>query len=246
MNNDVLVAQAAAFKNDSRREFEEAVGELIALAYRYRRLGANFLWDSDPILEREANAILRGLSDSLAEKAKARALALVRQEGWAWGDEAWEDANERGDLPILTRFDQQGSFLRELMEIWIALAFVNGLTQNYLKLSVIRYLSDPYASPLWKGLPAGLLKRGPGYQRNIIDQIAIIGQDGIVGGVRLAEWMDARDKGAKYWVWRRGSTFHCDECQENSGRAFPMDIPFEHLHARCMCWPEFHYEPMEV
>lgn len=246
MTNETIIAQAAAFKTDARKEFEAAVAALIALAFRYKRLGANFLWDSDPVLEEEANAILRGLSDTLSEKAKARALAIAREEEWSTGDEAWEDVNEKVDTPILTRFDQQGSFLRELLEIWIALAFVNGLTQNYLKISVIRYLANPYASPLWKGLPAGLLKRGAGYQRDIIAQLALIGQDGIVDAVRRAEWMDATERGAYYWVWRRGSGFLCDECEANKGKAFPIDIPFDTLHPRCMCWPEYHYEPMEI
>lgn len=246
MDNNVLIAQASSVKADSQREFEAAVAALIALAYKYQRLGANFLWDADPVLEREANAILRGLSDNLAAKAKARALALARGEGWSWGLESWEDVNEKADTPLLTRFDQQGSFLRALLEIWVALAFVNGLTQSYLKISVIRYIANPYASPLWKGLPLGLLKRGPGYQRNIIDQLALIAQDGIIDAVRRAEWMDAMDNGALYWVWRRGSNFKCDDCQGNAGRTFPMDIPFDTLHARCMCWPEYHYDQIDL
>lgn len=246
MNNEYLVDQAAAFKREGRSEFEKAVAALIALAYRYKHLGANFLWDSDPILEREANAILRGLSDSLAEKAKARALSIAQEEGWDWMDDAWEDANVRQETPILTRFDMQGSFLRELLEIWLALAFLEGITQSYLNILVIRYIANPYASPLWNGLPAGLLKHGPGYQKDLINQIALIGQDGIVGAARLAEWMDARDKGATYYIWRRGSNYKCDECQARANVAYPMEIPFDPVHARCMCYPEYHYEPIEI
>lgn len=246
MNNEVLIAQAAAFKSDARREFEAAVAALIALAFRYNRMGANFLWDADPELNDKANEILRGMSDRLAQKAKARALSLSREEGWAWGGDAWEDVNERQETTLLTRFDQQGSFLRELLEVWIALAFVNGLSQSFLKISVIRYLADPYASPLWKGLPSGLLKRGPGYQRNIIDQITLIGQDAIIAAVRRTEWMDAMDNGAIFWVWRRGSNFKCPDCEANKDKAFPMDIPFDTLHPRCMCYAEYHYETLEI
>lgn len=246
MDNEILIAQISAFKSDSRREFEKAVEALISLAYRYRRLGENFLWDADPSLELEANEILRGLSDSLAEKAKARALAIIRKEEWGWEDDAWEDANEREDEPLLTRLDQQASFLRELLEIWIAIAFVEGLSQSYLNILVIRYLSNPYASPLWKGLPANLLKHGPGYQRNIIDQLALIGSDGIVNAVRLAEWMDAREKGAVYYIRRRGSFYRCDECQSLANKPIPIEVPWDFTHARCMCYPEYHYGPIEI
>lgn len=246
MNNGQIVTQAAAFKKESRSEFEEAVSALIALAFRYSRLGANFLWTADPALEREANAILRGLSDNLAEKAKARALALISGDGWDYGEDAWEDANERVDVPVLTRFDQQGSFLRELLEIWIAIAFVEKMTQAYLKICVLRYLSNPYASPLWRGLPAGLLKHGPGFQRNIIDQLALIGQDAIVSSVRLAEWMDASSKGATYYIRRRGSNYKCEECEGLANRPIPIEVPWDFTHARCLCWPEYHYEPIEL
>lgn len=246
MLNDRLIESAAAFKKESRSDFEKAVEALIALAFRFKYLGADFLWTSDPVLEREANAILRGLSDTLSQKAKARALALMREEGWDFGEDAWEDVNERVDTPILTRFDQQGSFLRELLEIWVALAFVENITPAYLKILVINHLANPYASRFWKGLPAGLLKHGKGYQRDLLNQIGLIGQDGIIGSVRMGEWMDAFGKGATYWIWRRGSNYDCPECEANKGRVFPMDVPFDTLHARCMCWAEYHFEPMEI
>ena len=246
MDNDVIIAQVKAFKAESRQEFEKAVEALVALAFRYRSMGANFLWDADPVLEQEANAILRGLSDTLAAKAKARALAIIRREEWGWEEDAWEDANERGDVPLLTRFDQQGSFLRQLLEIWIAIAFVEKISQSYLTILIIRYLANPYQSSFWKGLPKGLLNHGPGYQRDIIEQLALIGSDAIIGSVRLAEWMDARDNGATYYIRRRGSFYRCDECQDLANKPIPIEVPWDFTHARCMCYPEFHYEPLEI
>ena len=246
MLNDEIIAQGSAFKKDARALFESAVAALIALGFRYPGLGANFLWDATPELDAECNKILRDLSDSLAEKAKQRAAAVCEAHGCGSVDEAWTEANEGGDVPILTRFDQQGSFLRSLMEIWIALAFVNGITPTYLKILVINHLSNPYTSKFWRGLPAGLLKHGPGYQRNILDQIGLIGQDGIIGAVRVAEWMDARDKGATYYIRRRGSYYRCDECQNIANKPIPIEVPWDFTHARCMCWPEYHYEPIEV
>lgn len=246
MLNDKIIAQSSLFKKDSRSEFEKAVAALISLAFRYRRFGADFLWTSDPILEREANAILRGLSDSLAERAKARAISLIEGEGWDFGGDAWDDVNERVDPPLLTRFDQQGSFLRDLLEIWIAIAFVEKITPDYLKILVINHLSNPYSSPFWKGLPEGLLKRGRGYQRNIIDQIFLIGQDSIIGSARLAEWKQAVSGGARYYIRRRGSNYKCEECESIANIPIPIEVPWDFTHARCMCYPEYHYEPIEI
>ncbi len=242
VSNEKLIEQAAAYKRDARRLFEDAVAALIALAFRYESLGDNFLWDADPILEREANAILRSLSDRAQEAAKARALEIIREADLTEGEYAWDSTEDSWDEPVLTRFDMVGSHLRELLEIWIALAFVEKMTQSYLKISVLRYLANPYASPMWSRLPAGLMKWGKGYQKNLVDQIAVIGQTAIIGAVRFAEWSDAAERGAAYYIRRRGSNFNCPECDSLAGYPIPITEPFEETHARCMCWPEYHYE----
>lgn len=240
MNNNKLIEQAAAFKTDARKAFEKAVAALVDLAFKYSRFGENFLWDSDAKLNDEANAILREMSDSLAEKAKTRAMSIIQEQEWAWGDEAWDDVSRLGDEPLLTRLDQQGSFLRELLEIWVALAFVNGLSKNYINISVVRYLSNPYASPFWRGLPPGLLKHGTGYQKNLIEQLALIGQDAIIGSVHYAEWLEMRNNGAAFYVRRRGSDFNCPTCQSLANTLIPIETPWDYTHPRCVCWAEYY------
>ena len=245
MVNERIIEQAAAYKKDARDLFERAVAALVALGFKYSSQGADFLWSSDPALDAEANRILRGMSDEAQARAKDRAMKVIEALEWD-GEYAWEDSNNNGYVTILYRFDQQASFLKELMQTWLALAFVHGLTQSYLRISVIRYLGNPYASPLWSGLPRGLVSYGKGYARNLIEQIALIGQDGIISTVRYAQWRDAMNKDAKYWIWRRGSNFKCEECESQAGMAFPMDVRFDQMHARCMCYPEYHYEDLEV
>lgn len=239
MRNERIVAQAAAYKADARRLFEDTVAALIALAFRYHSQGANFLWDSDPVLERECNAILRGLSESARDAAKKRALLLIEEAGWS--EDAWDVVEGEGEDSLLWRFDMVGSHLRELLEIWIAIAFVEGMTQSYLKICVLRYLGNPYASPMWSRLPAGLLKWGRGYQKNLIEQIALIGQDAIIGAVRYAEWEDALERGADYYIRRRGSYYPCDVCEGLANKPIPIEVPWDFTHARCVCWPEFHF-----
>lgn len=245
MTNERITQEAAEFKGDARRLFEEALAALIALAFKYKSMGANFLWDADPVLDAEANKILRGLSDNAVAAAKARVARIIEEADWGDAEYAWDATSEMGGTPVLTRFDMAGSHLKELMEIWIAIAFVQGMTQTYLKISVMRYLTSPYASSLWSRLPKNLLSWGSGYQRNLVNQIALIGQDAIISAVRYAEWAVASGNGATYYIRRRGSSFYCPECDAQCGHPIPISIPFFESHARCMCWPEYHFEPME-
>lgn len=239
MSNERLVEEVAAFKADSRRLFEKAVEDLIALAFRYDNMGANFLWDADPVLERECNRILRDLSEREREAAKRRAAELIEEEGW--DEDAFEMSDGEGEDSLLWRFDMAGSHLRELLEIWIALAFVDKMTPAYLKICVLRYLGNPYAAPMWSRLPKTLIRWGGGYQRDIAAQVALIGQDAIVNAVRLAEWMDASAKGADYYIRRRGSNYDCGICQDLANEPIPIEVPWEFTHSRCMCYPEYHF-----
>lgn len=243
LNNETISKGAAAFRKDSGKEFDKAVAALIALAYRYKYMGQDFLWEKDPELNDEANRICMELSDALAERAKAIAKSIVMGSlDYYDFEEDWDREEDEWYVPILVRFDQQGSFLKEMLEIWIALAFVHSLTQGELRVMVSRYLANPFASPLWKGLPADILKWGRGYPKDIRSQIAVIGNNSIIAAIRHAEWEDARAKGAAYYIRRRGSNYDCDECDDMCGFPIPIDTPFVFLHSNCRCYAEYHYD----
>jgi hypothetical protein len=249
LNNETIAKGAAAFRKDSGKEFDKAVAALIALAYRYQYMGEDFLWEKDPELNDEANRICIELSDALAERAKAIAKSIVTEsleyydfeEDWDYEEETDTD-DDNPHVPVLVRFDQQGSFLKELLEIWIALAFVHSLTQGELRVMISRYLANPFASPLWKNLPKDILNWGRGFAKDIKNQIAIIGQNAIVSAARRAEWEDARAKGATYYIRQRGSNYECPECDSLCGYPIPIDEPFEFVHSHCMCIAEYHYD----
>lgn len=233
---------AASFRRAASTEFDRALRELIDLAFKYREMGADFLWERDPDLFDEATRICRNLSDELAEKAKAIARGLFEDSLEEYDlDESWDRGAGDDAVPVISRFDMEGSHLLDLLEIWVALAFIHSLTRGELRVLISRFLSNPFASPLWRGIPADALKWGRGYSRNIIDQISVIGQDAIISAYRHAEWMQAMARGADYYIRHRGSGYDCPECDSLCGRPIPIYIPFEWTHARCMCWPEYHY-----
>lgn len=244
-SNGILSQRAASFRGAVSSGFDKALRELIDLAFRYREMGADFLWERDPDLYDEAIRICRDLSDALSEKAMAIARGIFEDSLDDYDfDDAWDRREGEEYVPLITRFDMQGTHLLELLEIWVALAFVNKVSKGELRVLVSRFLSNPFASPLWRGLPLDILKWGRGYSRNIIDQLTVIGQNAIISAYRYAEWQQARADGAGYYIRRRGSNYDCPECDSLCGFPIPIDVPFEWLHSRCMCWPEYHYEPM--
>lgn len=243
LDREKLTGKVADFKRYAQKEFDKALAELIALAYKHAEAGADFLWEMDPGLDEEANKILRHLSDTLWWKARALARIIMEDELSDYDfDDAWNTNENDGLIPIITRFDMEGSHLKELLEIWVALAFVNHMSKGELRVAVSRYLANPFASPLWNGLPRNVLKLGRGYAKNVLEQIAVIGQNAIISASRYAEWQDAQAHGAKYYIRRRGSSYHCPECDSMCGYPIPIEEPFIWLHSRCMCWPEYHYE----
>jgi hypothetical protein len=247
LNNELLAKVVASYKKDSRKEFDKAVAALIALAWKYRRFGSDFLWDKDPVLNDEANRICRNLSDALAERAKLTAAEIMEDSLTDYDfDEAWDRESDEWYVPVLTRFDQQGSFLKELLEVWIAIAFVYGLSQGALLVEISRFLTNPFLSRYWKDLPRDILKWGSGYSKDIASQIAVIGQNSIIAAARYAEWQDAMANGASYYIRRRGSYYDCPDCDELCGYPIPIEQPFVFLHSHCMCFPEYHYEEMPL
>lgn len=245
VSNDRLVAEAAAFKREAAREFDKAVKELLDLVWAKRVPTRDFRFTDDTEIDAEANAILRNLSDTLVAKAKARAEAIIRASlkdydfGEEWTED-WDTANNEDGEPLLWRFDMEGSHLRDLLEVWIGIAVLNGISKSELRVEISRYLANPYASPLWRGVPKGALAWGRGYSKDIIEQMSILGQNAVVLAARRAEQRNERENGATYYIRRRGSDYDCDECDDLCGFPIPIDEPFEIPHSRCMCWPEYH------
>ena len=246
LSNDYLVQEAASYKSDAKKRFDAALKALLVLAWKYKdAMGGDFSFEANPELYAEALRICREMSDGCSEDARKRLYSIVEDSlDYANEDVAWDYASTYEDESITTRFDMAGSHLIKLLDIWIAVAFTNGFTKDYTRISILRYINNPFASGLFGAWGKDVLKWGRGYSKNIADQLAIIGQNAIIGGARYAEWVDEQAKGATYYVRRRGSSYDCDMCESIAGIPIPIDTPFEYLHSRCCCYPEYFYEPM--
>lgn len=237
MDNKQIAQQAAGFQRDAKRHFDTAVTALIALAWDKRKQG--FSYGNDDEMYAEAMSVCMELTDACMASAKQRAQALTATLEHVDDDVAWngiaEDAEES--------FDMAGSHLISLLEVWIGVAVANEWSQEYTLQMIKTYVNNPYASPGWEGVPRVLLKWGRGYDKNVLKQLTKIGQDAIIGGARFGEWLDEVAMGATYYIRRRGSTYDCPACDDLCGYPIPIAEPFDYVHSRCMCYPEYHYEP---
>lgn len=235
LSNDTLTKEAAKYKSDSNKRFDAALAALLALAWQYKYLGGDFTFSADPELYNSALAICREMSDGCMKDAEEHIRALFEEEIEIDNIEA-DDAIES--------FDMAGSHLIQLVELWAAVAFTNGFTQSYTRISIVRYLSNPFASGMFGMWGKDVLKWGRGYSKDIRSQIAVIGQNLIIDASRMQEWREESAKGATYYVRRRGSNYDCPDCDELCGFPIPIDQPFQRLHARCVCFPEYYYDEM--
>ena len=80
-----------------------------------------------------------------------------------------------------------GSHLLLLLDIFVMLAFANGFSQAYTRISIGRYMNNPFASGLFGAWGKDVLKWGRGYDRNLMSRLAVIGQNLIIDASRAHE-----------------------------------------------------------
>ena len=243
LNQQTLVRETAEYKRDARRLFDAHLASLLALAWPFRK-AEDFSFEVNDELMAAAYDDCIQLTDECAEQAEKRFLTTIVNLGDAVNEqEVWDGFYEDG---AQESFDMAGSHLLDLLTAWIGVAVANDWTRDYTRIMVGRYLANPYLCPQWNIVPRDLLSWGSGYAKDISEQLALIGQNLIVQASRYAEWLDESARGATYYIRRRGSTYDCALCDEEANRPIPVSEPFEWLHSRCMCYPEYHYEPLPI
>lgn len=235
INRKDIAKEAADFKGDAKKRFDEALSALIALAWANREYGNEFSYEASEAIYAEALRICREMSDNLLEDAKRRIYALVETLDYADEEVAFEqfrdDARERMDLA--------GSQLITLLDMWVSEAFARGFTESYTRISVQRYMANPIASGLFGAWGKDIWKWGRGYDKNLPNRLSTIGRNLILDSVRYAEWVDAQAQGYDYYIVHRGSGFDCPVCDEGCEVEIPITIPFSKFHPNCMCWPQY-------
>ena len=233
IKNEKLTIEAAKYKTEAKSRFDNALAALLSLAWEHKSMGDSFSFQADPAMYERALEICRELSEQCMKDAEAIVRTIFDEE-----IEMDSDAADKA----LESFDMAGSHLLQLLDAWVVVAFSNGYSMAYTSISVVRYMNNPFASGMFGAWGKDVMKWGRGYERNIINQLAVIGQNLVIDVVRLEEWKRESKNGATYYIRRRGSSFDCPTCDEQCGTRIPISVPFVRTHSRCCCWPEYHYE----
>ena len=230
-----------SFKPMARARYDEAVERLLELAWRYKDLAADFSWEADEELYRQALAICVGLSDGCVEDARKIVAEMIDNSlDYADADVAFETA--LSENVMRERMDFAGQHMLELLAIWVTLAFKAGYTEAFTKVYISRYSRYPFLSPLWRQSGKAVPRFGSGYSFDIAAQLSRIGGDLINDAVRYAEWVDAMAEGALYYIMHRGSYFDCPECDAMCEVKIPIETPVSRPHPNCQCWPEYFFD----
>lgn len=233
----VTDALAKAGRNIKSR-IREAVFDILDLVWAER--SDKFAFADNEDIDAEVNRILQLLSDGFLEDAIEAAKDLLKAVGDdAWEDDAIEYANEEIDgESTIFRFDMEASHLKELLEGWIIVSVVYGLSKWQVWTNLQAYLANPTASELWRGAGLGALKWGKGYMNNIVEGVKRIQHDFMNRAYQYAELRRFEEEGAIGYTVHRGSTFNCPLCDSYLGKVYPLDQIILPLHPNCVCWTE--------
>ena len=241
LNQQTLIRETADYKRDARRIFDAHLASLLALAWPFRNAEEFSFELNDDLMAASYEECIE-LTDECAENAEKHFLTAVVNLGDTFdAEEVWNGVYDESQE---ASYDMAGSHLLDLLTAWIGVAAANEWTKDYTRIMIGRYLANPYLCPQWNIVPREMLAWGVGYAKDISEQMAVIGQNLIVQASRYAEWLDESAQGATYYIRRRGSTYDCPACDELCGYPIPISEPFDFVHSRCLCFPEYHYEPI--
>lgn len=235
--SQTLTNALAKTKGPLTKRYEKTVTAILALAEKYRRDGEDFSFEAHPELDSEVNRLLIELSDANLDDAKDRARRLLDNLEWDnYFDESWEYASgEREGDTAIVRLDMAATHLKELLALWIAVAFANNYTMSQISAQVTSYWGNPQLSPLWRGMRTNPLKWGRGYTRNLADATAGIISWVVSGAYHHAELESFKKDGATGYYIKRGSNYDCPLCDSFCGIVYPLDEQYLPIHENCMC-----------
>lgn len=229
-----------------KARMRRAIEDILALVRDAR--SDKFAFADNEDIDAEVNAILALMSDDLLADAEKRARNLLKALDLdEWDDESIDYANDEIDGEnTLFRLDMQASHLKELLESWIIVAAVHGLSKSETIRNLFTYIANPFASELWRS--AGLQNPawGRGYARNLVKAISRIRADFINRAYLWAKLQQFAEEGAIGYTIHRGSTFDCPLCDSYLGKVYPLDQVILPIHANCCCYVEPAFRDFEL
>lgn len=239
MTREELIDALASVRGRVDSLSRETVARVIAMAEKYRYLGKDFSFDTDRELRQSVLQLLIILSDDILDYSDKVVEGMDEDERDALL--LWAHREQGGKTPEES-VDSHSSHLFFIIEAWLAIGFVNKLSQGEILADIFAY-PDPFTNPLWKNadgyastlLQGGKVGWGRGVARNPVDGFSLVGENIInMAYQRDVIFEFARDGAIGYRIIR-GSDYDCPLCDSYVGPVYPLDEIILPLHPRCVC-----------
>lgn len=242
-----VIDEMTKAKGDVERELRKYIPEIIKECMAFSYLGKTFTFDIQDLSDR-VNERLVSLSDAIHEDIESRAKTAIK-----YAEEEDDEGaillyinRKIGEEDMTTRLDKHCSTLRYFLEGWIAIGMVNKLKEHELTNEILRYIDNPFVSPLWQGafnagyhstaIRSGGYSYGKGNQRNILSALTEIERYAINEAFQYGSILRFGKQGAIGYRTHRASSYPCDYCDELTRQIWPLDIMVLPAHPRCVCF----------
>lgn len=217
---------------------KEAINRILDLVWDAR--SDKFAFADNEDIDAEVNRILAEMSDGMLEDARRAAESLLKAvEMDDWKNDALEYAEgEIAGENALFRFDMQASHLKELLESWIVVAAIYGLSRARAWTDLITFMSNPMASRIWRNAGLRIPHWGRGYLVNLVNAYKRLIRDYISRAYQYAILHNYAKEGAIGYTIHRGSTYDCPLCDSFCGPVYSLDEIILPNHPNCMCYTE--------
>lgn len=244
-----VIDEMAKAKGDVERELRQYIPEIIRECMAFAYLGKAFTFDVSDLSDR-VNSRLIALSDAILDDIESRAKMAIKYAG----EEEDEDAillyirRPIGEEDLVQRLDKHCSTLRYFLEGWIAIGLVNNIKEYELTNTILSYIDNPLASPLWQealnagylsdAIRSGIYQYGKGNQKNVLSALTEIERYAINEAYQYGCILRYEKMGAIGYRTFRQSTYPCDHCDELTMHIWPLDVIVLPAHPRCVCRSE--------
>jgi hypothetical protein len=241
-----VIEEMAKAKGDIERELRKYIPEIIRECMAFAYLGKTFTFDVSDLSDR-VNQRLISLSDEILLDIESRAKTAIKYAE----EEDDEDAillyinRKIGEEDMVQRLDKHCSTLRYFLEGWIAIGFVNKISEYELTTHILSHLDNPLASSLWKdafnagylsnSIRTGIYEYGKGNQKNVLKALTEIEQYAINEAYQYGCILHYGKLGAIGYRTYRQSSFPCEACDELTRHIWPLDVIVLPEHLRCVC-----------
>ena len=243
---DRVIEEMAKAKGDVERELRKYIPEIIKECMAFAYLGKTFTFDVSDLSDR-VNQRLVALSDAILDDIESRAKTAIKYAE----EEDDEDIilpyirRQIGDEDLVQRLDKHCSTLRYFLEGWIAIGIVNNIKDYELTNTILSYIDNPFASPLWQealnagylsdAIRGGLYQYGKGNQKNVLSALTEIERYAINEAYQYGCILHYGKLGAIGYRTYRQSSYPCEACDELTRHIWPLDVIVLPEHPRCVC-----------